>query len=116
MGEVLGIGCPHGPHLRFTDESMANEYFRFNLRSEKIPAHLKDPANWPAQMREEYGDDDGVAAARRHRAEALKGYRAARKAIDDFNPDFVVMFGDDQYENFREDVLPPFCVYAMDEI
>jgi len=33
MAEILGIGCPHGPYLRFTDE--ANNYFRDNLRSEK---------------------------------------------------------------------------------
>ena len=26
-----------------------------------------------------------------------------------------MIFADDQYENFREDVLPPFCIYAMDE-
>ena len=31
------------------------------------------------------------------------------------SPDFVLMFGDDQYENFKEDLLPPFCVYAFDE-
>src|SRR5581483_10068525 len=35
--------------------------------------------------------------------------------LDAFHPDFVVMFGDDQYENFKDDVLPPFCVYAADE-
>jgi hypothetical protein len=115
MGEVLGIGAPHGPHLRLTDETMANNYFRHNLRSEKTPDEWKDQRNWPAKMREEWGDDEGIAAARRHREEGLKGYRAARAAIDAFQPDFVVMFGDDQYENFREDLIPPFCVMAIDE-
>jgi hypothetical protein len=50
MGEILGIGCPHGPHMRFTDETMANVYFRINLRNAKTPAVLRDPNNWPAKM------------------------------------------------------------------
>ena len=115
MGEILGIGCPHGPHMRFTDETMANVYFRINLRNAKTPAVLRDPKNWPAKMRAEWGNDEGVSAARRHREEVINGFRAARQALDQFNPDFVLMFGDDQYENFKEDILPPFCVYAFDE-
>ena len=27
----------------------------------------------------------------------------------------MVIWGDDQYENFREDIIPPFCVLAYDE-
>jgi hypothetical protein len=115
MGEIIGIGCPHGPQPGLTDETMANNYFRVNLASEKTPARWKDPASWPPEMRGEWGEDEGVSSAREHRAEALKGYRQAREAIDRFNPDFVLIFGDDQYENFKEDLLPPFCVYALDE-
>src|SRR5579862_2011299 len=113
MGEFIGIGCPHGPHFRFTDESMANNYFRHNLRDERTPARWKDMANWPVAMREEWGDDFSVEAARRHREVGIGGYRKARAALDAFNPDFVLIFGDDQYENFREDILPPFCIYAI---
>jgi hypothetical protein len=116
MGEIIGIGCPHGPQPGLTDETMANNYFRVNLNSEKTPAEWKDPARWPEAMRQEWGDDEGVSSAREHRAEALKGYGAAREAIDRFNPDFVLIFGDDQYENFKENLLPPFAVYAMDEL
>ena len=115
MAEILGIGCSHGPHMQLTDATMAEVYFRPNLHSDKTPPQWKDPANWPAALREEWGSDEGVAAARRHRATVLKGFHAARQALDDFQPDFVVIFGDDQYENFKEDLLPPFCVYAMDE-
>jgi hypothetical protein len=28
----------------------------------------------------------------------------------------VVVWGDDQYENFREEVVPPFCVLAYDDV
>jgi hypothetical protein len=36
--------------------------------------------------------------------------------LDEFAPDFVVIWGDDQYENFKEDVIPPFCVLAYDSL
>ena len=36
--------------------------------------------------------------------------------IEAFNPDFILMFGDDQYENFIEDIIPPFCVMAYDDL
>lgn len=115
MGEILGIGCTHGPHLLLADERMADIYFRRNLQSELTPPEWKDAKNWPARMREEWGDDEGVAAARIHRAELVQGFREARSALDAFNPDFVLIWGDDQYENFKEDLIPPFCVYALDE-
>ncbi len=115
MGEILGIGCPHGPHLRFTDETMANNYFRLNLRNEKTPAQWRDPKNWPEKMKEEWGNDEGVKSAAKHRKEVLAGYKAARQAIDDFKPDFVLIFGDDQYENFKENIFPPFSIFAHDE-
>ncbi|MEA2721992.1 MAG: hypothetical protein QOJ39_3856, partial [Candidatus Eremiobacteraeota bacterium] len=62
--------------------------------------------------RAEWSDDDGTAAAGRHRANIERGLRRARAALDAFAPDVVVIWGDDQYENFREDIIPPFCVLA----
>src|SRR5207237_10880189 len=40
----------------------------------------------------------------------------ARECIDEFKPDFVLIFGDDQYEVFKEDCIPPFAVLAIDNI
>src|SRR5262249_45308162 len=108
-----GIGCTHAPHLQFVDEAMAN-VLRRTMRSERTPAALRDPRNWPAAMQVEWGDDEGLTAARQHRAALLAGFRAARAALDAFQPDFVLIWGDDQYENFQVDVLPAFCVYALD--
>lgn len=115
MGEILGIGCTHGPSLQFRDEEMANVLRRI-LKSDRTPAEMRDPRNWPAEMRDEWGTDDGMAAAARHRATLVEGFRAARAAVDAFKPDFVVIFGDDQYENFKLDIIPPFCVYALNEM
>ena len=38
-----------------------------------------------------------------------------RAALDAFQPDFVLLWGDDQYENFREDIIPPYCIAAHDK-
>src|SRR5206468_4295748 len=74
MGEVLGIGCTHAPHLQFTDDAMAN-VLRRTMRSERTPEALRDPRNWPAPMHAEWGADEGLTAARRHREELLAGFR-----------------------------------------
>jgi hypothetical protein len=67
-------------------------------------------------MRQEYGADEGANAALRHREALVAGFRKARRLLDEFAPDFVVIWGDDQYENFKEDIIPPFCVLAYESI
>ena len=115
MGEILGIGCSHGPGVTGPIESILDTYLRYNLRSELTPPEMKEPKNWPKQMQEEWGDDEGLTTARLYRERLVEGYRAARQRIDDFGPDFVLIFGDDQYETFKKDLLLPFCVLAIKE-
>ncbi|HLY64184.1 MAG TPA: extradiol ring-cleavage dioxygenase [Chloroflexota bacterium] len=94
---------------------MAN-VLRRTLKSDRTPDHLRDPQNWPPGMREEWGDDEGHSAAARHRTSQVEAFRAARRALDEFKPDFVLIWGDDQYENFKVDLLTPFCVFALEEV
>ena len=115
MGEILGIGLTHYPGLIAPDENRAFPLTR-TLKSDSLPAELKNPANWPEAMRIEYGEDEGVASSRIHRQRLVDGFRKQREELDAFNPDFVVIWGDDQYENFKEDIIPPFCVLAYDDI
>jgi hypothetical protein len=115
MGEILGIGMTHYPPLAGRDENMSG-ILKKTLKDPAIPAELKEPSNWPAPMQLEWGDDQGARAAAAHRELLLKGMSKVRGAIDDFRPDFVVIWGDDQYENFTEDIVPPFCVFAYDNI
>jgi hypothetical protein len=115
MGELLGIGCTHAPHLQFTDEAMANVLRRL-LKSDRLPPHLRDPENWPEGMRAEWADDEAAAAARRHREIQVEAFRQARAVLDEFRPDFVLIWGDDQFENFKLDLLTPFCVFALDPV
>ena len=72
-----------------------------------VPTHRR-----PELMRQEWGNDQGLGFALRHRAEVIDEIRKARAALDEFKPDFIVVWGDDQYENFKEDVIPAFCVLA----
>src|SRR5439155_1366694 len=79
-----------------------------------LPSHYRTPEGWREAGRQEGGSDEGVGAARRHRKGLVTWFARARRVLDDFAPDFVVVWGDDQYENFKEDIIPPFCVLAYD--
>jgi hypothetical protein len=114
VGDVLGIGISHYPPLSGRDEDMAN-ILRGRLKDPAVPAAAKDVANWPALMQQEWGEDEGRSGGLHHRDAMLVGLRQARKALDDFNPDLVIIWGDDQYENFKETIIPAFCVMAYED-
>jgi hypothetical protein len=116
MGEILGIGTTHYPPGLVPDEYKPWPLARMLETDSRIPAHLKNPANWPEPMRAEWGNDEGITAHRAHRARVLRGFRTIREEITAFRPDFILMWGDDQYENFQEDVVPPYCVLAYDAL
>ncbi len=113
MGEVLGIGLTHYPGLRYPDSQMVN-ILRQLL--ERETTNLRDPRNWPAPMRQEWSDDEGLATATAHRQRLVDALRKIRAEIDRFRPDFVLIWGDDQKENFKEDIIPPFCVLLYDRV
>jgi hypothetical protein len=114
MGEILGLGLSHGPHGAHQDHTMAALVMRL-MENPSTPEHLRDPKNWPPEMQAEWGEDQGRTAAHKHRDSLAAGYRRLREALDEFNPDVVLIWGDDQYENFNEDIVPAFCVFAEDE-
>ena len=115
MGEILGLGLTHYPPLLGSDERMAG-ILHSTLRSARVPEAFKDPSSWPVAMRQEWEENRDAGAAREHRRRHREALAAVRAALDDFAPDFIVVWGDDQYENFREDGVPPFCVFALDEV
>jgi Catalytic LigB subunit of aromatic ring-opening dioxygenase len=114
MADVLGIGITHYPPLAGVDARMAS-LLKVTLTDPDIPADRKEVGNWPAQAQIEWGDDEGVAAAARHRRDLVQALGWCREAIDDFAPDALVVWGDDQYENFREEVVPSFCALAYQD-
>src|SRR5215471_14417544 len=98
MAEILGLGCTHWPTLCLPNERLTDVFKRV-LEAPNVDPKVKDPANWPSELLAELGND----------------FRAIRKILDDFKPDFVLVWGDDQYENFKEDIVPPFCVLGYDD-
>ena len=114
MGAVLGLGLSHFGGFFFPDAEMGSR-ITDALKRGKLPSHLNDPKRWPKPMQDEWDNDQGTAFAARHRAEYFSGLAEVRKALDAFAPDAVVIFGDDQYECFREDLVPAYCVFVMKE-
>ena len=85
------------------------------LADPSMPERLRQPSGWPERLQREWGADEGSAASEAHRDRVVTEIRKARQVLDDFRPDFVVVWGDDQYENFQEDLVPPFAVLAYDQ-
>jgi hypothetical protein len=105
----------HYPPLWGSDERMSGILQRM-LTNPNLPEALRTPDGWPEPMRAEWGNDKGNSSAARHRATLVDWFARTRAALDAFNPDFVLMWGDDQYENFKEDVVPPYCIAAYDRV
>ena len=114
MGEILGLGMSHFPGMRNAPGNPSGIYR--TLQRPDVPELWKNPENWPEELREELGQDEGRTAGIQHRKRFGEECRKVRQALDDFKPDFVLIWGDDQYENFREDVVPAFCVLAYDDM
>jgi hypothetical protein len=114
MAELLAAGLSHFPPLCHDDAALAAA-LRWTLEDPGLPESLRRPESWPQAMQAEWGADQGASAAARHRAALVEGLRRTRQAIDEFAPDALVVVGDDQYENFREDIVPPFAVLAYED-
>jgi hypothetical protein len=52
MGEILGVGATHYPPGLVPEEYKPWPLVRM-LQGDRIPEHMKDPANWPEPMRQE---------------------------------------------------------------
>lgn len=115
MGQLLGLGITHYPRIAYEGSEGMFTTLRVALNDPGVPAELKAVEAWPSEMREEWGDDEGRSAAERHRADIIEAFRHVRAELDAFQPDAVVIWGDDQYEQFQEDGVPSFCVFALDE-
>ena len=105
MAEILGLGFTHWPTLCLPNERLTDVFNRV-LDAPNVDPARKDPANWPAELLAELGNDNGLSAAQRCGERFGNDFRAIRKILDDFNPDFVLVWGDDQYENFKRGHRP----------
>src|SRR5437660_9918574 len=109
MGAILGLGVTHYPPLAGQDEHMARILKRV-VQDPDLPERYRRPEGWPAPMRQEYGSDGVLGAAKRRREALVAGVRRARRRLHAFAPDVVRIWHDDQYEAFRRDIIQPFRV------
>ena len=114
MGQILGLGITHVPALAARMSLSARMQKR--LEDPALPERLRRVENWPPAMREQWGSDRGEAHCAQHRRDLIDQFRKIRAELDAFRPDFVLIWGDDQYENFREDCVPSFCILAYDAV
>jgi hypothetical protein len=115
MAELLLLGMTHYPPLSAKDEQMAG-LMAMMLADPGIPDGVKDPSTWAPEARAEWGTDRGATAAAAHRATLRAGFERQRAELEAFAPDALLVWGDDQYENFREDVIPPYALLAFDDV
>jgi len=116
MAEILGLGLSHYPGpvspARFWSRMVQR-----NMEVGRIPREVyEDKTKWPAAMLAEWGTDEGLAAAEEHRRRLLAGYKVLSDELNAFNPDLVVIWGDDQFENYKKDCVPAFAVGIFDEV
>ena len=109
MGEVLGIGCTHYPGLLRGPNAYTGTT-RYLLQNPVVSDRMRDIANWPEGAQDEWANQEEASVL--HEQQMIAAFRKLRKVIDDFNPDVVLMWGDDQYENYHEDLVPPLVVHC----
>jgi len=116
MGEILGIGLSHYPGPLVPGRFWARMLAR-NVKIGRVsPALFEDKTQWPDAMLAEWADDEGAAAGEAHEARLLAGYERLREELHRFDPDLVLIWGDDQYENYRRECVPPMAIGIFDSV
>ncbi|MFB3119499.1 MAG: hypothetical protein ACE1Y2_03105, partial [Stenotrophomonas maltophilia] len=108
MAEILGLGCSHGPIILNPAENWANSRERVYAR---VPNYEKPP-----QLVAELGDDNGLTQDRQDQQRVVDSFKVLHDRLHEFNPDVLMIIGDDQAENFKQENLPPFCIYTGSQV
>jgi hypothetical protein len=116
MSEILGLTLAHFPYLRLKHYHMASVLTGNMGRGWVDKPHLKDPTNWPRQMQEEWGDDQGVTTGKVAQEHEIDQFRKVRAALDEFNPDLIVIFYRDLAESFKNFAKPQYWIHGHDKV
>lgn len=108
MAEILGLGCSHGPIILTPPESWAKTRERMYAR---IPNYQP-----PGQLLEELGQDNGLSQDISDQKRVVESFAVLRDRLHEWDPDVLMIIGDDQTENFKQGNLPPFCIYTGSEV
>jgi hypothetical protein len=108
MAELLGLGCSHGPIILTPPEVWHKSRERIFGSNPNFQA--------PPQLIEALGDDNGLTQDRLDQQKIVAAFQVMRDRLNEWNPDVLLVIGDDQAENFNQDNLPPFCLYTGSEV
>ena len=126
MGEILGLTVTDFPNIRMKRHWMTGVLQGNIARGWEEKPHLKEIESWPKQMQEAWGKDVGEAAGSVAQAHQIEQFHKLQAALDDFNPDFIVImyregtdvFGDtarfqyniQAHEGLRYKLFQPFTI------
>ncbi len=116
MSDILGLTLAHFPYLRLKHYHMPSVLTGNLGRGWIDKPHLKDPANWPQRMREEWGDDQGVATGKKAQDHEIEQFRKVRASLDNFKPDLIVIFYRDLGENFKNFAKVPYWIHGHEKV
>jgi hypothetical protein len=110
---VLGLGTSHSPQLSVSWE----EWHLLRQKDETDPR--LDYKGLLASVRQKKPDIEQELTQekwrKRHEA-CQKGIAAVGAALKEAKPDLVVVFGDDQHEQFGDENMPTFALYHGDKL
>ena len=112
MAEILGLGVTHWPTLCLPNEGLTG-VFKRDARRPQCRSGAQGSGQLAGRAARRARQRRRPSAANRCGERFGNDFRAIRKILDDFNPDFVLVWGDDQYENFKEDIVPAFCLARL---
>jgi hypothetical protein len=116
MAEILGITIADFPFLRMKPHNMPGVVAGNIGRGWVDKPYLKDPNNWPEEMRTLWAADQGLAAGTAAQELQIEQFRKVRAALDDFAPDFIVIFFRELGETFRTFARPTYWVEAHEQV
>ena len=124
MGEILGLTVTDFPNIRMHPHWMTGVLQGNIARGWEERPHLRDPKNWPKEMQELWyepwnrtvGEAPGEAAARAAQAHQIEQCRKLRTALDDFNPDFMVMLYREHTDVFGDVVRFQYNIQAHEAL
>jgi Catalytic LigB subunit of aromatic ring-opening dioxygenase len=107
---VVGVATPHAPQVRLPIEGW------YALREKDETDRRIDYAGLLSRAKPDM--DQELADSRlRERCAAIASYRdQLAQVLAAAKPDVLVVVGDDQHEQFHEDLMPMFCVYRGESV
>src|SRR5438552_3538343 len=100
MGKVVcALTTSHNPSLMVPPERWSTIYEKLTSR------RLLDTSTRPPAL------EETLEINNQQYQQCMNAFARLKRILAECRPDVVVIFGDDQHENFHTDNMPSFCVF-----